>query len=734
MKSVFYTLWFFLISSSYSIAQESVFPSPKEYKKSSGNLQLEEILNVFGTDTNLRIALESLHERFENLNSIHVQFTNNKSKAVVFCVKNEDLSAESYQIQITDKIIQISYADYNGLYYSLLSISQLINEKKQINCAEISDMPRFSYRGTHLDCSRHFYTIPEIKNFIDELAALKINHFHWHLTDDQGWRIEIKKYPKLTTVGGFRDSTLIGHARNNPAQYDTTRYGGFYTQEEAKDLVEYCKNRGMTIVPEIELPGHARAALAAYPEMGCSGEFQPVASTWGVFQEVFCSKEQTLTFLKDILTEIMTVFPSETIHIGGDEVPKESWKKCAKCQLQKEKHTLKDEFELQAFIIHEMEMHLRANGRKLIGWDEILEGGLAENAQVMSWQGISGGIAAAKSGHYVVMTPGSHCYFDHYQSAHTNEQLSWGGFTPLSKVYSFEPVPEELTLKEKSFILGAQANLWTEYLPTIQNVEINAFPRIVALAEVLWCEKKKPYTEFVNSLVENYLPRLDKMGISYSKAVFDPDYSCVPTSKGIEIHLKSVLNNVQFKEDSVQLITISKKKLVQHFEISPSYKNDSIRKTHIELTSHLALGKPINYLTEPKEPYTFQKDFGLTNGIVGTKPWNGKQWIGFREDTIQFTIDLEKKTKFSSIEFSCLSENNSWIYLPKNYAVLSSTDGVTYKVVNVSKWCGEKNRLSTNFRARYVRLVFYQNSLIPAGSPGEGFIPWTFIDEIIITK
>jgi hexosaminidase len=348
----------------------------------------------------------------------------------------------------------------------------------------MDDIPKFQWRGMHLDVSRHFFSKEFIKKYIDYLAMYKMNTFHWHLTDDQGWRIEIKKYPKLTEVGAWRNGSMTGHYTDQT--FDDIRYGGFYTQEEIKEIVAYAKERYITVVPEIEMPGHALAALASYPEFSCTGGPFEVGKSWGVFDDVFCPKDETFTFLENILAEVIALFPSEYIHIGGDECPKVRWKSCPKCQKRIKDEKLKDEHELQSYFIQRIEKFVNSKGRKIIGWDEILEGGLAPNAAVMSWRGTEGGIAAAKEKHFVVMSPGSHCYFDHYQGEPKNEPIAFGGYTNVEKVYSFNPIPKELSEEESKYILGAQANVWTEYINTPEHVEYMVFPRIAALSEVLW--------------------------------------------------------------------------------------------------------------------------------------------------------------------------------------------------------------------------------------------------------
>lgn len=344
-----------------------------------------------------------------------------------------------------------------------------------------------------------------------------MNRFHWHLTDDQGWRIEIKKYPKLNEVAAWRDQTLIGKAGNASPKFDGQRYGGFYTQEEIKAVVAYAKDRGVTIIPEIEMPGHAVAALAAYPQFGCTNnDTLKVAQKWGVFNDIFCPTEETFSFLQDILDEVMELFPSTYIHIGGDEVPKLRWKQSAYCQQLMRTEGLKNEAELQSYFIQRIEKYLNSNGRQIIGWDEILEGGIAPHATIMSWRGINGGISAARSGHDAIMTPGAYCYLDHYQDDPAKEPLAIGGLTKLDKVYSYNPIPDSLTQEEAKHILGAQGNLWTEYLTTPEAIEYMAYPRAIALAEVLWTPaSRKNFKDFLQRLTQ-HTDRLDGMNVHYA--------------------------------------------------------------------------------------------------------------------------------------------------------------------------------------------------------------------------
>jgi len=411
------------------------------------------------------------------------QFTMNIIK---FSVQEElkgELKEEGYKLNVTNAGIDITAATYHGIFYGVQTLKQLLplkGEKATIPCLAITDYPRFQYRGMHLDVCRHFFDKDFVKKYIDFIAMHKMNKFHWHLTEDQGWRIEIKKYPKLTEIGAWR------------TEKDGTKYGGFFTQEDVKEIVEYAAQRYITVIPEIELPGHSLGALAAYPQYSCTGGPFKVANEWGVFHDVYCAgKDETFEFLQDIISEVIELFPSEYIHIGGDESPKTRWKVCKDCQKRIKKEGLKDEHELQSYFISRMEKFLISKNRQLIGWDEILEGGLAPEATVMSWRGIAGGIEAAKQGHDAIMTPGTHCYFDHYQGDPDIEPKAIGGFTDVEKVYSYEPIPKKLTADEAKHILGAQANLWTEYIASNEYAEYMVLPRMSALSEVVWSPKKK---------------------------------------------------------------------------------------------------------------------------------------------------------------------------------------------------------------------------------------------------
>jgi hexosaminidase len=436
-----------------------------------------------------------------------------------------DIGREGYILKSSRKGVQISANEPNGLFYGVITLWQLFPTNNtgnsiSIPAVQITDMPRFSWRGAHLDVGRHFFNVDFIKKYIDIIALHKMNVFHWHLTDDQGWRIEIKKYPLLTEIGAWRDETVIGHPWRDrdkgPVKYDGIRYGGFYTQNEIKEIVDYAADRYITVVPEIEMPGHAQAAIASYTELGCTGEKVKVRTIWGISPYIYNTDDKTFKFLEDVLSEVIDLFPSEYIHIGGDEALKDQWKTSNKIQKQIKDLGLKDEHELQSYFVRRIEKFINSKGRKLIGWDEILEGGLAPNASVMSWRGVQGGIEATRQGHDVVMSPTTYCYLDYYQSENTDQEpLAIGGYLPLDSVYSYEPVPTQLSANEAEHILGAQGNVWTEFIADTEYLEYMLLPRLTAIAELTWTPKEMKNLEDFKDRLKTQVERYKLMGWNY---------------------------------------------------------------------------------------------------------------------------------------------------------------------------------------------------------------------------
>ena len=539
-------------------AEYYIIPYPQQLVPGQGKFVINEktVLVYNGQDTGIKKLIQQFSDQVQLVSGLKMlpktNATANTENVIEFNqIIDLKSNPEAYSLTITPQKIIIQSSAANGFFYALQTVYQLlpadIYGKKRVDAKEwsvqavsITDAPRFAYRGLHLDVCRHFYPVEFIKKYIDAMAIHKMNNFHWHLTEDQGWRIEIKKYPNLTKIGSRRVETLVGlYYENLPQRFDDDAYGGYYTQEEAREIVKYAAERYITVIPEIEMPGHALAALASYPYLSCTRQPMKVATKWGVFKDVYCTRDSTFNFLEDVLTEIMDIFPSKYIHIGGDECPKDRWKECPDCQARIKAENLKDENGLQSYFIHRIEKFLNAHNRQIIGWDEILDGGLAPNATVMSWRGTSGGIAAAKSGHNVIMTPGSHCYFDQYQADPATEQPTIGGFIPLNKVYSYEPVPAVLNADQANYILGAQANVWTEYMKTADRVEYMAFPRVSAMAEVLWTDTVQKNWDRFRANMPKEFDRYAALNIQPAKVFYDVQCKTTALNQKLMVSLLS---------------------------------------------------------------------------------------------------------------------------------------------------------------------------------------------------
>ncbi|WP_373830753.1 beta-N-acetylhexosaminidase [Bacteroides heparinolyticus] len=529
-----------------------VVPFPMKMETQKGRFLLNDKTRIYA-DASLVKEAEFLKEYVQLQTGVAISVAEGKaSSGIVLAIDPNIAEEEGYKIDGNATMITITGKNPQGVFYGIQTLRQLITEVVAENgqkdyvipSAKIEDAPRFAYRGMHLDVGRHMFPVEFIKKYIDLIALHKMNRFHWHLTEDQGWRLEIKKYPKLTEVGAWREQTAIG--KNFPHAYegatfkgDGKRYGGFYTQEEAREIVKYAADRHITVIPEIDLPGHMLAALASYPELGNGTAPYKVAEYWGVFDQILAPKEETFKFLEDVFTEVIDIFPSEYIHVGGDEAPKKEWKESAQAQEVIKQLGLKDDTEpnpvdgkkhtkeekLQSYFITRVEKFLNSKGRQIIGWDEILEGGLAPNATVMSWRGVEGGLTAAKAGHKAIMTPGGYCYFDHYQNevdAETKQPyLSICCLTTVEKVYSYDPIPVEFTPEQAKLIWGVQANLWTEYIHSPAQAEYMVAPRMTALSEVQWTPvAQKDYNQFKERLV-SIRNIFDKMNVNYAKHIFE---------------------------------------------------------------------------------------------------------------------------------------------------------------------------------------------------------------------
>lgn len=626
------------------------------------------------------------------------------ANTVIFQSTSLSENSEAYALIISPKTIRIVANTANGYFYGLQTIYQLLpaevygkkrieGRKWSVPCAQITDAPRFGYRGMHLDVCRHFFPVEFIKKYLDAMSIHKFNTFHWHLTDDQGWRIEINKYPRLTEIGSRRDETLIGYYYERlPQQYDGKSYGGFYTQKQAREIVAYAKDRFITVIPEIELPGHAEAAIASYPFLSCTPDSTiKVATKWGIFKEVYCPNDSTFKFLENVLTEIMDIFPSNYIHIGGDECLKDRWKESPECQSLIKKLNLKDENGLQSYFVERVEKFVNSKGRQIIGWDEILDGGLAPNATVMSWRGMAGGIAAAQSGHDVIMTPGAFCYFDKYQADPANEPTTIGGYLPLKSVYQFEPVPPELTLEETKHILGAQANVWTEYMPTSESVEYMSFPRASAMSEVAWGSKGNRNWESFRRRMPADFERYAQLNIHPSKAFYDVQFqSMITADKKLQVSLLCDYSDVQIQ---------------YNFNGTTPTVNDALYLNSLSLNRSSVItaacfvkgkmiGKPLSksYLVSKLTGLSYTTNVNntwydggsqnaLTDGIMGnTKVYT--QWVGIGNGTDgEIKVDMLTAQNIERFSVGLLNAPAMKVKFPVEIQLLGSQDDINYQLL-----------------------------------------------------
>ncbi len=762
---------FLLLCSVIVSAQVNIIPQPVEVKQQTGVYLLKDKITVSSVlpAHNWPRLFNYLRDEMKMQFNISVTESPKGVKGDIdfFMTRMPTSGKPAYQLYVTGEGVSIKSNFDEPTFHAIQTLFQLIplSGKKEIPFVEIFDHARFDYRGMHLDVARHFFPVSFIKRYIDYLAYHKFNTFHWHLTDDQGWRIEIKKYPKLTSVGGWRNGTIIG--RYPGTGNDRKKHGGFYTQAEVKEVVKYAADRFITVIPEIEMPGHASAAIAAHPVLSCfpegptpipkgtawngSKSGKQVQQTWGVFDDVFCAgKETTFYFLEDVLKEVMALFPSKYIHIGGDECPKTNWKKCVLCQRRMKENKLKDEHELQSYFIQRIGKYLDSNGRTLIGWDEILEGGLAPNAVVMSWRGEQGGIDAAKQKHKVIMTPGNPVYFDHSQTEN-EDSVTIGGFNPIEKVYAYEPIPKELNEEEAKYIMGAQANLWTEYIKNTKKVEYMLFPRMSALSEVLWSTKEnRNWEDFQKRLLVQF-KRYELWNTNYSKAYFDLKAKVIPSEdydrliwkiesrtkeKFIDfriIEYNGVTDTIAaFDTEPTDIFTIGSTQ-----EILVFGSNSTIKQ---KFFFNKATGKKITITKEPDSKYPGDGAFTLVNGVINEKGFDrSKEFIGFSGEDCEAIIDLGAKTDFKQVTVNTLTRTSSWIWPPKYADFMLSDDGINFRkpdtgiFSDIEPFMGRKTRLrwhEGSFSARYIKVFIKNWGAIPAGNPGAGSKAWLFVDEI----
>lgn len=748
-------------------ADFNIIPRPQQVNVSNDapfTLSAKTVISLGTNSQDMKRNANMLASYIEQATGIRPTVGKSKNgTAIVLTIDKTIANAEGYKLDADAKQIRIAGASAAGVFYGIQTLRKslpLVNgkaSKVSIPAVHIADAPRFAYRGTHLDVSRHFVTADSVHQFIDMLALHNINRFHWHLTDDQGWRIEIKKYPLLTQIGSKRAQTVIGH---NSGKYDGKPYSGFYTQKQIRDIVKYAADRYITIVPEIDLPGHMQAALAAYPDMGCTGGPYEVWQKWGVSDNVLCAgNDKTLTFIDNVLKEITKLFPSKYIHVGGDECPKTQWQKCPKCQARikalnleaKDGHSAEER--LQSYIITHASNYLKSLGRNTIGWDEILEGGLAEGATVMSWRGESGGIAAAKQHHDVVMTPNSYLYFDYYQSLDkANEPLAIGGYLPLETVYSYEPMPKELTADEARHIIGVQANIWTEYMPTFKQMQYMALPRLAALSEVQWSQPAlKDYTSFTNRLTE-FTHLYDRLGYNYAKHLYNVAIHVDSDNKWREIliHMTTAGNaEIRYTLDGTEptvnstlytgAIVLQKSAKIRAAAFRDG-KRSSV--TSQDISFNKATACPVELLQPTHKNYTYKGGATLTDGLLGDKGFGTGRWLGFSGNDLEAVIDLKQNTDVSSVSLNTCVDKGSWIFDARNIEVSVSADGKSFTKVASKSLPALEEQTPDNIytyeltfpqtTTRYVKVTATSEHNIPEWHGGKGKPAFLFVDEISV--
>lgn len=748
-------------------ADFNIIPRPQQVNVSNDapfTLSTKTVISLGTNSQDMKRNANMLASYIEQATGIRPTVGKSKNgTAIVLTIDKTIANAEGYKLDADAKQIRIAGASAAGVFYGIQTLRKslpLVNgkaSKVSIPAVHITDAPRFAYRGTHLDVSRHFVTADSVRQFIDMLALHNINRFHWHLTDDQGWRIEIKKYPLLTQIGSKRAQTVIGH---NSGKYDGKPYSGFYTQKQIRDIVKYAADRYITIVPEIDLPGHMQAALAAYPDMGCTGGPYEVWQKWGVSDNVLCAgNDKTLTFIDNVLKEITQLFPSKYIHVGGDECPKTQWQKCPKCQARikalnleaKDGHSAEER--LQSYIITHASNYLKSLGRNTIGWDEILEGGLAEGATVMSWRGESGGIAAAKQHHDVVMTPNSYLYFDYYQSLDkANEPLAIGGYLPLETVYSYEPMPKELTADEARHIIGVQANIWTEYMPTFKQMQYMALPRLAALSEVQWSQPAlKDYTSFTNRLTE-FTHLYDRLGYNYAKHLYNVAIHVDSDNKWREIliHMTTAGNaEIRYTLDGTEptanstlytgAIVLQKSAKIRAAAFRNG-KRSSV--TSQDISFNKATACPVELLQPTHKNYTYKGGATLTDGLLGDKGFGTGRWLGFSGNDLEAIIDRKQNTDVSSVSLNTCVDKGSWIFDARNIEVSVSADGKSFTKVASKPLPALEEQTPDNIytyeltfpqtTTRYVKVTATSEHNIPEWHGGKGKPAFLFVDEISV--
>ena len=751
----------------------SIIPKPVSKQILNGTFDLKSIKSIIlknGFEKERQVAT-LFKEYLRPVVSLSIsEFVSNplSDHIIISLDTNADIPPEGYNLALDDLHgIELKAKSFSGLFYGFQTFRQLCpaelekGERPKVtliqNC-NIEDAPTFGYRGMHLDVSRHFFDVSFIKTYIDMIALHKMNVFHWHLTDDNGWRIEIKQYPELSEKSAWRvDRTKEPWKEQSPMQPgEKATYGGYYTQDEIRDIIQYASNRNILVIPEIEMPGHTSEVFAAFPNLSCKGDTLPVnpGSYWPN-EDIFCAgNDDVFIFLKNVLEEIIELFPGPYVHIGGDEAHKTNWKKCPKCQKRIKDKELKNENELQSYFIKRIEKFILSKNKKLVGWDEILEGGLAPSATVMSWRGMKGGIESAKAGHDVIMCPVSHCYFDYYQANPETSPEAIGGYTTLKKVYSFNPIPKELTQSESKFILGGQGNLWTEYVQSPELAQYRVLPRMTALSEVLWSGPgTNSYEDFYGRLM-HLQDRFDNLGWTYAQGAFIVSIHANQKSLGSEFQVKLSSEkpgeSIRFTIDGSDPTNYSDQ-YIQPFSIAKTTTLKTAlfidgkmagKVSEKTFNFHKALGKSVRYNIPYKQKYAGNGTITLVDGLTGTKSHSDGYWQGWEGENLDVVIDLGKLESIEKISFSFLEAHGSWIFLPTDVIVSFSDEGVSFKYEkNISLSDGDSycknNRKVTDMNvlkssARFVRVQAINRKACPDWHDGAGGKAWIFADEIVI--